>query len=69
MNSMIRISEQPKARDVGYEHVEVAGSSGAFAGKRRGAVKVLPVSTGSGDNFIDDGETSIAYTRGQVHCL
>ncbi|HJX91976.1 MAG TPA: L,D-transpeptidase family protein [Pyrinomonadaceae bacterium] len=59
----IRSSEQPKARDVGYEHVEVdLDRQVLLLVNDVGAVKVLPVSTGSGDNFIDEGETSIAYT-------
>jgi hypothetical protein len=59
----IRGSEQPKARDSGYEHVEVdLDRQVLLVVNDVGAVKVLPVSTGSGENFIDEGETSIAYT-------
>jgi L,D-transpeptidase catalytic domain/Putative peptidoglycan binding domain len=59
----IRRSEQPRARDLGYEHVEVdLDRQVLLVVNDAGAIKVLPVSTGSGENFIDEGETSIAYT-------
>src|SRR6476620_4374687 len=59
----IRSSTPPKVRDVGYEHVEVdLDRQVLLVVNYVGAIKVLPVSTGSGENFIDEGETSIAYT-------
>ena len=59
----IRSSTPPKVRDVGYEHVEVdLDRQVLLVVNGVGSVKVLPVSTGSGENFIDEGETSVAYT-------
>ena len=59
----IRHGESPKARDVGYEHVEVdLERQVLLLVDLQGAVRVLPVSTGSGKEFLSDGQTSIAYT-------
>jgi lipoprotein-anchoring transpeptidase ErfK/SrfK len=59
----IRNGERPKARDTGYEHVEVDLERQVLLfGNAEGDVRVLPVSTGSGKSFISDGQTSIAYT-------
>jgi peptidoglycan hydrolase-like protein with peptidoglycan-binding domain len=59
----IRSSAPPKVRDGGYEHVEIdLDRQVLLLVNDVGAVKVLPVSTGSGENFIDEGETSVAYT-------
>jgi hypothetical protein len=59
----IRNGEPPKARDTGYEHVEVdLERQVLLLVNAEGDVRVLPVSTGSGKSFISDGQTSIAYT-------
>jgi peptidoglycan hydrolase-like protein with peptidoglycan-binding domain len=59
----IRASESPKARETGYEHVEVdIDRQVLMIVKEDGGVKVLPVSTGNGKPFVTDGQTSIAYT-------
>lgn len=59
----IRSSTFPKAREAGYEHVEVdLDRQVLMIVNEEGAVRVLPVSTGSGKPFIDDGQTSVAYT-------
>ena len=59
----IRTSVLPKARDVGYEHVEVdLDRQVLLLIAAEGSVKVLPVSTGSGKPFVDEGQTSVAYT-------
>lgn len=59
----IRESEPPKARELGYEHVEVdLDRQVLLLVDEEGAVRVLPVSTGSGKEFISEGQTSVAYT-------
>jgi peptidoglycan hydrolase-like protein with peptidoglycan-binding domain len=59
----IRNSAAPKARDTGYEHVEVDIDRQVLMFiNDQGDVRVLPVSTGSGEPFTDRGQTSIAYT-------
>src|SRR5712692_6686119 len=59
----IRTSTSPKARELGYEHVEVdLDRQVLLLVNDEGGVKVLPVSTGSGKAFVDEGQTSIAYT-------
>lgn len=59
----IRTSASPKAREVGYTHVEVdLDRQVLLLVSDDGAVRVLPVSTGTGKLFIEDGQTSIAYT-------
>jgi N-acetylmuramoyl-L-alanine amidase len=59
----IRASESPKARETGYEHVEVdIDRQILLIVKEDGGVRVLPVSTGSGKPFVVDGQSSIAYT-------
>ncbi|HLN98919.1 MAG TPA: L,D-transpeptidase family protein [Pyrinomonadaceae bacterium] len=59
----IRASTSPQAREPGYEHVEVdVDRQVLLVVNGKGSVRVLPVSTGKGKNFIEDGETSIAYT-------
>ena len=53
----------PKAREPGYEHVEVdLDRQVLLIVDDQGRVKVLPVSSGSGKPFMDDGQMSIAYT-------
>ena len=59
----IRASSSPKAREVGYAHVEVdLDRQVLLLVNSEGNLKVLPVSTGSGKQFIDDAQTSVAYT-------
>jgi hypothetical protein len=59
----IRNSAAPKARDTGYEHVEVdIDRQVLMLINDQGDVRVLPVSTGSGEPFTDRGQASIAYT-------
>lgn len=59
----IRIAAPPKARDVGYAHVEVdVDRQVLLIVNEEGNVKVLPVSTGSDKPFMDQGQMSIAYT-------
>jgi cell wall hydrolase len=59
----IRASGGPKARDRGYEHVEVDVDRQVLLFiNEEGGVRILPVSTGSGKSFIDEGQESIAYT-------
>jgi N-acetylmuramoyl-L-alanine amidase len=59
----IRTSTSPKAREPGYAHVEVdLDRQVLLMVNDEDSVRVLPVSTGSGKPFIDDGQTSIAYT-------
>ncbi len=59
----IRISTSPKAREPGYEHVEVdVNRQVLLLVDEHDAVRVLPISTGSGKPFISDGQNSVAYT-------
>jgi hypothetical protein len=59
----IRTSAIPKARETGYAHVEVdLDRQVLLLLNDDGGVRVLPVSTGSGQPFIDEGQTSVAYT-------
>jgi peptidoglycan hydrolase-like protein with peptidoglycan-binding domain len=59
----IRASEGPKAREPGYEHVEVdVDRQVLLIINDAGNVKTLPVSTGNDKPFLVDGQTSIAYT-------
>lgn len=59
----IRESEAPEARELGYHHVEVdLDRQVLLLVNQEGDVRVLPVSTGSGKEFISDGQTSVAYT-------
>jgi hypothetical protein len=59
----IRNSAPPKARETGYAHVEVdVDRQVLLIVSDEGGVKILPVSTGSGKEFIAEGQTSIAYT-------
>ncbi|HEV7745024.1 MAG TPA: L,D-transpeptidase family protein [Pyrinomonadaceae bacterium] len=59
----IRSSAPPKARETGYAHVEVdIDRQVLLIIGESGEVRVLPVSTGSGREFIEEGQTSIAYT-------
>src|SRR6185503_13685938 len=59
----IRSGAAPQARDVGYEHVEVdLDRQVLLLVNPNGEVRVLPVSSGSGKEFVSDGQTSVAYT-------
>jgi len=59
----LRISRAPEARETGYEHAEVDLDRQVLLWvDDRGGVRVLPVSTGTGEEYIDDGQTSVAYT-------
>ena len=59
----IRTSAGPKARELGYEHVEVdLDRQVLLLVNHESGVRVLPVSTGTGKPFVDEGQTSIAYT-------
>lgn len=59
----IRNGVPPKARDLGYAHVEVdVDRQVLMLVDDEGAVRVLPVSTGNDKPFMDQGQMSIAYT-------
>jgi N-acetylmuramoyl-L-alanine amidase len=59
----IRSASSPKAREQGYEHVEVdLDRQVILIINEAGGVRVLPVSTGNGKEFVYEGQTSIAYT-------
>lgn len=59
----VRGSAAPHAREVGYEHVEVdLDRQVLMLVSEDGRVKLLPVSTGNGKIFVDEGQASIAYT-------
>jgi N-acetylmuramoyl-L-alanine amidase len=59
----IRTSTPPQARESGYPHVEVdIDRQVLMLVNDDGSVRVLPTSTGSGKEYLDEGQTSIAYT-------
>ena len=59
----IRTSASPKARDLGYAHVEVdIDRQVLLIVNDQGGVRVLPVSTGNDKPFMTDDKESIAYT-------
>ena len=59
----MRNGAAPKPRDTGYEHVEVdVDRQVLMLVKDDDSVRVLPVSTGSGKEFLDEGQMSVAYT-------
>jgi hypothetical protein len=59
----IRNASGPTPRDTGYEHVEVdVDRQVLMLVKDDDSVRVLPVSTGNDKKFMNDGQTSIAYT-------
>ena len=59
----IRTSASPRARELGYEHVEVDLDRQVLMLVREdGALRVLSTSTGNNKTFLDDGQESIAYT-------
>lgn len=54
---------RPKAREVGYAHIEVdLERQVLLVVNDDGGVRVLPVSTGNDKPFVADGQTSVAYT-------
>ena len=59
----IRNAVPPKAREAGYEHVEVdVDRQVLLLVDEQDAVRVLHVSTGNDKSFMDQGQMSIAYT-------
>ena len=59
----IRNSAAPTAREIGYPHVEVdLDRQVLLIVNESNSLRVLPVSTGSDEPFMDDGKQSIAYT-------
>lgn len=59
----IRASASPRARETGYEHVEVdLDRQVLMLVNDDGGVRVLPTSTGNNKTFTDEGQESIAYT-------
>ena len=59
----IRKGSAPQARDLGYEHVEIdVDRQILMFVSDDDRVRVLPVSTGSDKEYLDDGQTSVAYT-------
>lgn len=59
----VRTSASPRARESGYEHVEVDLDRQVLVVVREdGSIRVLPTSTGNNKSFVDEGQESIAYT-------
>ena len=59
----IRTSSPPKAREPGYAHVEVdLDRQVLLLVNDEDRMRVVPVSTGNGEQFIYEGQTSTAYT-------
>ena len=59
----IRTSASPKAREPGYAHVEVdVDRQVLLVVNDDGGVRILPISSGNDKPFVDEGQTSIAYT-------
>jgi peptidoglycan hydrolase-like protein with peptidoglycan-binding domain len=59
----IRNSNSPKVRESGYAHVEVdVDRQVLLVVNNEGSVTVFPVSTGSDQPYVDEGQTSIAHT-------
>jgi N-acetylmuramoyl-L-alanine amidase len=59
----IRTATPPKARDVGYAHVEVdIDRQVLLIVNDDDSVRVLHTSTGSGKPFMEQGQMSVAYT-------
>lgn len=59
----IRTATPPKARDIGYAHVEVdIDRQVLLIVNGDNSVRVLHTSTGSGKPFMDQGQMSVAYT-------
>jgi peptidoglycan hydrolase-like protein with peptidoglycan-binding domain len=59
----IRKSTSPKAREPGYAHVEIdIDRQVLLVVNDDGGIRALPISSGNDKPFIDEGETSKAYT-------
>ena len=59
----IRTGTLPKAREPGYAHVEVdLDRQVLLTVDANDGVRVLPLSSGSGKPFLDEGQMSLAYT-------
>jgi len=59
----IRASASPKARELGYAHAEVdLDRQVLLLVNDNDGVRVLPISTGTGKPYMDEGQESIAYT-------
>jgi peptidoglycan hydrolase-like protein with peptidoglycan-binding domain len=59
----IRTAASPKARDLGYAHVEVdLDRQVLLVVHDNDRVRVLPISSGNDKPFRDEGQTSTAYT-------
>ena len=59
----IRKGSAPQARDLGYGHVEIdVDRQVLMLVSDDDRVRVLPVSTGNDKEYLDDGQTSVAYT-------
>ena len=59
----IHNSASPSAREPGYAHVEIdLDRQVLLLVDARDDVRLLPVSAGSGKNFRDENQTSVAYT-------
>lgn len=59
----IRLSASPKARELGYEHVEVdVDRQVLLLINDKDAVRAIPISSGSEEEFREEGQTSIAHT-------
>ena len=59
----LRTSASPKAREVGYSHVEVdLDRQVLLVVNDDDGVRVLPISSGRGKPFLEAGQMSIAYT-------
>ena len=59
----IRKSTSPRAREAGYAHVEVdLDRQVLLVVNETDQVRVLPISSGSGKQFVAEGATSVAHT-------
>jgi hypothetical protein len=59
----IRSANAPQAKESSYAHVEVdLDHQVLLIVDEEGRVRVLRVSTGSGKQFVEDGQTSVAHT-------
>ena len=59
----IRTATSPKARELGYDHVEVdVDRQVLLLVSENGGMRVLPISSGTEKEFLEEGKTSIAHT-------
>ena len=59
----VRTGSAPTAKESGYAHVEVDLDRQVLMWVNEdGGVRVLPISSGNDKPFVDEGQTSIAYT-------